>query len=175
MKNYIEHKGFKILVAGNTLRYYKKGEELARTIGFIHSFAQKEDGDNIAMVLKDPHGELKEYTHMVISKEQYKELINIRENIRKEIRDFFDNVEGINIEKLEDGKYKIISYEDEINQLKELSLSDYLDAEELWIEENKEYFTDDEINIAYSGEEDNFVPVLIFLQKNKSRAERERM
>ena len=138
-KNFITHKGVQIVVDNNSLRLEKDSKQLAICTNFLIKENLQEKDGQIAVKLTNRKGFLKDFGWMGLTKEQYQELIEIKENIKIEIATYFNNIEKAEL-KLINGMIRFI---DE-NELKELNETYYNQLSQEWIKKNKKSFIQNE-------------------------------
>lgn len=143
IKNYIEARGYKIIVNDNSLRYYLEDELVAETWGFINEDHTKEHEGRIALKLHNQGGSLKDYGWLLIEVEEFEELLNIRKSIIEAIENYFNNLDNIKLHELSNGSIVFAEETEEYKKLEELNKGYFYEQKENWIMENRKYFAKD--------------------------------
>lgn len=139
LKNYIEEKGFKIVVKGNSLEFYQEGKLAAETIGFINEGSTVKVNEETRGI-RFSKTNFKDHNGVAIKEESYKELLSIREEIMTAIDNYFNNLDNVKLEELSNGSIIISEKTEEYKQLKDFNRNYFIDTEEKWLKENKKYF-----------------------------------
>lgn len=136
MKTGIEVKGFEIRVNGEDLEHCINGELVAITENFTNkkSYMTKE---NLVAVVYHSKTDLAEgKSGIVVEDTEFNELVNIKEDIKEAIDEYFSNLDNVKLGKLGNGSYYI---KEENEELKNLNKNYYNKIEEAWLENNKKH------------------------------------
>lgn len=136
LKNYIEAKGFKIKVKSRDLWHYRKNELVAITKDFTNkkSYMVKE---NLIAIIYHTKTKLAEGKNGVVVKDtEFQKLVNIKNEIKKAIDNYFENLDNVKIGELSNYSYYL---KEENKELKKLNKDYYDEVERNWLEDNKKY------------------------------------
>lgn len=138
IKNYIETKGFKIVVDGKDLRHFYNGKCVAITEKFTKNYRTRE---NIVLILFTwTTGIAKGKSGITIKDTEFEELINIREESKKVIDRYFEKLDNVTLTGIGRGLYAIYDKPEGFEEMKKLNKKYFEKIENNWIEENKKYF-----------------------------------
>ena len=163
MKNSINVKGLKVVVAEGNLKIYKDDKKVADAYGFE---ASKEKDNKIAVKLSNRKGILKDFGMIGLEKEQFEELKSIKANIEKAIDNLFENIQTAELQLLSNGIISIVETK-EMEELKERAPRYFQDVSENWIIENKQHFTKERNTVQY---EDGSMDTQISYKFNRENA-----
>lgn len=137
-KQSISYKGLEIIVNESNLKINKDNKQVATVYNFFLEDNFQVKDDKIILPFSNRSGILASVQGIGLTKEQYQELLNIKNEIELEIKNYFNNIEKAELQKISGNIY----FTNVNKELKKLNEDLYTTLEKEWIKENQKYFVE---------------------------------
>ena len=133
MKNELTVRELVIKVNGKGLDFFKNNKQVA-TVDFFNN--NEINNNKIVLRFNEAYGEAKGSSGILVTEEEYQELLTIKVETEKAIDNFFSGLEKVELN-VRSGYYNICNMNEEIE---ELNNKYFKEASNKWIQENKKHF-----------------------------------
>jgi len=139
-KNYIETKGFKIVVEGEDLLHYKGGKYVAMTENFTDEKAYMTKSSLVAILYTYKTDLANNKDGIAVKDTEFQELIDIKKESEKSIDRYFEKLDNVKLTGIGNGLYAIYDKPEGFEEMRKLNKKYFEKVKNNWIEENKKYF-----------------------------------